>query len=458
MPEIANFRNRITKARNFYYPASTFSQAFTYDLKGGEVKKNLTYYITRVQFARLRQDIQSWRDSYRVAEQMFFPFRAPMQRIFLDTILNEHVDACMRMRRRLTMLRDFKICDDKGKEDESLKLFFRNRAQKGSTKWFNDFLSYSIDSLFFGYTLIYLDDLVNNAFPNINCIRRENISPDRLNVSSLPMMVGGIDFTAEPFSDWHIWVPTPGETGRESCGYGLLAKIAKSEIVLRNNLANNSDYNQTYGQPIRKGKTTKTDPDERNNFEMALKNMGSDAYILLDDEQDDVELVESKNAGTGHQTFSDLEKRLEAKISKVMLGHADALESTPGKLGSSGGAGQKANQPNSPQEKALAQVQAEDGLFVESVINSELIPRMQKFGFPIPPNFHFEFSNNMELAQERQEQDDANQKTANIMLTIAQAGGVPDWNYFSEQTGINVTEKPDPPIEKPGPDDEPVTT
>lgn len=447
----------ISSIKNFYFPQSTFQQAYTRGPQDGDVKKNLSYYITKVQFARIRQDIASWRKACQQAELMFFPFRAEMQRMYLDTILNEHLDACLRARRRLTLLRDFKICDDKGKEDENLKLLFRNRVQRGSTMWFNKFLTYTLDANFFGYSLIALGDVENNAFPSLDIIRRENISPDRKNVSSLPQMIGGVDFAEPPFSDWHIWVDTAGETGREVCGYGLLYKIAKAEIILRNNTGFNSDYNEVYGQPIRKGKTNKTDPDERNTFQQALANMGSSAYILLDEGQDELELVESKNAGTGHTTFADLEKRMEAKISKVILGHADALESTPGKLGGGQGSSKGGNMPATPQEKALAQVQAEDGLFVESIINGELIPRMQNFGFQIPPNFHFEFSNNMEKMQERKDEDEANTETATLFQLITEAGGDPDWGYFTKRTGIPVTKSVAPALMEPG-KGEPVKT
>ena len=426
----------ISNIKNFYFPQTVFTSAYGMGAQSTDVKKNLSYYITKVQFQRIRQDIQSWRRALDQAEQMFFPYRSEMQRCFLDTVLNEHVAACMKRRKNLTLLRDFKMCDENGQEDKSLKLLFYNNTQKGGNNWFFNFLNYSLDALFFGYSLIYLDDLVNNAFPKLNIIRRENVSPDRLVVSSLPTIPGGINFTEPPFSDWHIWIPTPGETGRESCGYGLLYKIAKAEIYLRNNTAFNADYNELFGQPVRVGHTTKTDIDERNAFESSLQNMGASAYILLDEGEDKIEMVESKNTGTGHASYTDFEKRMEAKISKLLLGHADAVDSTPGKLGGVG----KAGSAESPQDKALDEIQAEDGIFIENVVNSELIPRMQAFGINIPPNIHFEFLNSKETEEYTQKQNETAQACANVMLSVAQAGGKPDWEWFNERNDMNVQE------------------
>ena len=446
----------ISKVKNFYFPQSTFTETFSTGRKTGNAIHNLSYTITRVQFQRIRQDIQSWRRALDQAEQMFFPYRSEMQRIYMDTVLNEHVAACMKRRKNLTLLRDFKMCDETGKEDESLKMLFYNNTQKGRNQWFTNFLNYTLDAMFFGYSLIYLDDLVNNAFPKLNIIRRENVSPDRLVVSSLPQIPGGVNFTEPPYSDFHIWVPTPGETGREACGYGLLYKIAKAEIYLRNNTAFNADYNELFGQPVRVGHTTKTDADERNAFESSLQNMGSSAYILLDEGEDKIELVESKNTGTGHASYTDFEKRLEAKISKLLLGHADAVDSTPGKLGGVG----KAGTAESPQDKALDEIQVEDGTFVENIINGELIPRMQNLGINIPPNVHFEFLNNKETEEFIQKENETAQASANVMLAIAQAGGKPDWEWFNERNDMNVQEAAQPDAD-PGDgedDDEAITT
>lgn len=441
MPNLHNIRSRVQKLhRNFYFPEQSYDQAYMHDPKSQQAKQNLSYAITRIQFFRIRQDIQSWRRAVTQAEEFFFPYRTEMQRIYMDTILNEHVAACMKRRKNLTLLRDFKLVGPDGQEDEDLKLLFYNNTLPGSNNWFMNFLNYALDAIFFGYSLIYLNDLENNAFPHLGVIRRENVSPDRMIVASLPTIPGGVRFDEKPWSDWHVWVPTPGETGRETCGYGLLYKIAKAEIYLRNNMGFNADYNELFAQPLRVGKTTKTNEDERGAFENALKNMGSSAYILLDEGQDDVTLVEAKNSATGYQSYENLEKRLEAKISKLVLGHADALDSTPGKLGGIG----KAGSAESPQDKALDEIQAEDGIFIENIVNGELIPRMQAFGIQIPPGYYFQFSNDREEAGVQEKENATAQALANVMATIQQAGGTPDWKFFNDVTGMNIDAAPLP--------------
>ena len=208
-------------------------------------------------------------------------------------------------------------------------------------------------------------------------------------------------------------------------------KRQQYEILSRNLLGNNADAAELYGMPSRIGTTTKTDESERGAFEAALRDMGSTGYILKD-AMDEVELLESKGNGQGFKIYPDLELRLEKKISKIILGHADAIDSTPGKLG--GGNGDE-----SPAAQALRDKQIADGVFIEDVINTTLIPKLVNMGFPIDVNYRFAFSNNAEMVDQRKNEDANNKVTADIAYTLKQAGMDIDPAYIQERTGIPVT-------------------
>jgi phage gp29-like protein len=158
--------------------------------------------------------------------------------------------------------------------------------------------------------------------------------------------------------------------------------------------------------------------------------MGSEGYILLD-AMDELELVESKGMGSGYKIYENLEQRCEKKISKIILGHSDALDSTSGKLGSSEG-------KESPAHMALKDKQAADGAFVEDVINGILIPKMINLGFNIDPRFKFKFSNNREIIEAREEEDEAIKRVSEYVKTLSDAGVKVDPKWIAERTGIPV--------------------
>lgn len=422
----ATSRARSTKrVRNYVFPTRE-NQA-----KGQEVAKNLRNYITPVQLQRIRHDVDMWRKAIDEAEQAYFPHRVRMQRMFIDTILNGHTLACVGRRKDLTMLRDYCFKDDNEKESKDLKKLF-------SKQWVALLIEYILEARLYGYSLISLGDCIADEFPELTIIRRFNVSPDRLNVASYVYSISGANFLEEPYVDYHVWVPTPTDVGVSKVGYGLLYNVAIYEIILRNLLGFNTDAAELYGAPQRVGTTAKAD-DERNEFEAALRDMGHTGYILKD-ALDEVELLESKGNGQGFKIYPDLEKRVEAKISKLILGHSDALDATPGKLGSGQGG------EESPAGLALRDKQTSDGTFVENIFNGVVIPKLIKLGFVIDTNFKFKFSNNQELVEKRKNEDANNQATAMIAKTMKDAGLKMDAKYFEERTGIKTTEIVEAPV------------
>lgn len=389
-----------------------------------QVAKNLANFPARVQLARLRQDVMSWRDSMTEAENSWYPQRIKQQQLYIDTDLNGHVAACIERRKDLTMLRKLEFVGDNDEVDEKTELYFKDKDQ--NKQWLNKFISHSLDAIQFGYTLISLGDVINDEFPNLDIVKRWNVSPDRLNVTNYTYSISGANFLEEPYLDWHLYVKTENNIGTSPCGYGLLYKVGIYEIFLRNILGFNGDFVELYSQPYRIGKTTKTNETERAELENAVRQMGSAGYAIIDPE-DEISFLETALGGTGYLGYDNFEARLEKKISKLLLGHADALDSVPGKLGASGA--------KSPSQLALEDKQTKDGSFMLAIINHSLIPKMRKLGFDIPEDVKARYKNDAEVME-----------TANTLADLAvkmKSGGLMmDSTYFEEQTGIKTSPIP----------------
>lgn len=388
-----------------------------------KVKKAGVASITPVQLLRIVQDAQTRKDAMSEAERAYFPFRYKMQQLFLNTYDNGHVKACFERRKDLTLLRDWYFGENGIPNDDVTNTFKKT--------WFNTFLSYSLDTLAFGYSLIQLNDLVDNGFPNIQIVKRWNVSPDRFEVAQYPMMPTGVKFLEDPtVKDWYVYINTPNDFGVSPCGYGLLWDVSVYEIFMRNLLGFNGTFVELFAQPIRWGKSSAIEGPERDLLEQALKDMGSSAYILTDP-MSEVQLLESNLGGTGYKAYDNLEARLQKLISKVILGHADAIDSTPGKLGSG-------NNQDNPVSVAMRDKQVKDASFIENVVNDLLLPRMRSLGFNIPDTCLFCFKNDAEIM------DNAHNVT-DLAVKIKTAGLQMDDKYFTDQTGIPVIIPTKPP-------------
>lgn len=394
------------------------------------VKKDLRNFVAPVQLQRLRQDVQSWREVLAEAENVWFPHRVKAQRLYIDTINNGHVFACMERRKDLTLLRKWEFVDRNGKTDQRTTDLFLDtvKGQSQNKDWFNRFLNFSLDSVFFGYSLISLGDVVNDEFPNLDIIKRWNISPDRLNVTNFTYSISGALFMEEPYKNWHVYVKTYNDIGTSKSGYGLLYKVALYEIFLRNIIGFNGDFVELYAQPYRVGKTTKTEESQRAELLAALQQMGSSGYALLDPE-DEISFLETALGGTGYTGYDNFEQRLEKKISKIILGHADAIDSVPGKLGNSA--------IKSPAEVAMRDRQTKDGAFISNVVNSGLLVNMRALGFAIPDDTKAVLKNDSEIME-------TNNTIIAHAVEMKKAGLTMDGQYFSKQTGIPVSVEPSP--------------
>jgi phage gp29-like protein len=431
-------RNRIASVKNATgFNANT--QPVTYGAPGSvavrqgggstDIVRNLTNRIAPVQLQRLRHDVAMWREAVSEAENAWYPHRVKMQRLFIDTILNGHVFSLMDRRKDLTLLRDWCFKDEKGEEVEAIKDMFNQN-------WFDTIIGYSLDALFFGYSLISLGDIEGDQFKSTSLIRRWNVSPDRINVAEFIYSLSGAKFADEPYKDWHLWVPTNSENGVGTCGYGLFYKIALYEIFLRNTLGYNGDFVELFAMPYRIGKTTKTEEGERAELENAIQNMGSAGWAIIDP-MDEIEFLESSISGTGYTAYESLEMRCEKKVSKIILGHSDAIDSTPGKLGATQG-------EDNPIAAALRDKQVRDGKFIERTVNGQLLPKMRNLGFKIPEGIRFEYKNDQEKEAFRTKQDASNKVTAEIAQVMKNAGLKMDPKYFEERTGIKAEEIVEP--------------
>lgn len=394
--------------------------------------KNLGNLALPIPPARTVETIEDWRTAIIEAERSILPYRVQVQQIFRDTYLNPHVFACMSKRKELTTLRNFAIVDKNGNVDKS-----KTKLIKKS--WLRKIIDYSLDAQFYGYSLISLGDLIEGNFPLVTIIRRDLISPERREVTTIPYNPSGYCFDDEPWRESHVYVSTPSEHGTNACGMGILYTVALREINLRNLYGFNMDFLEMFGAPYRALFMQDIyNETERLRGVNTLKNQGAGTFGVFG-EKDRVEFL-SPGSGSGWKAYSEAELRWNKDISKAILGHADAMDSVPGKLGSSQGGG-KNGQDHTPIKDALVNKQAVDGLFIENIINEELLPRLRDdFGFDISEDFNFKFLNSEEDESILEKQNENNLILSQITKNLIGSNIQIDAKYFEDLTGIKVNE------------------
>lgn len=437
-----NFLNRFNKIKNFFITGdvSLESQKSNVNQRmaaGGSTNqvRNVSNTLVPIQLPRIKQDVNNWRDALTEAENAWYPYRVILQQMYIDTINDAHTRSCIEKRKNLTLLRKFGLVDENDEMNEEWTEWL-------DTKWFRDLLNHILDARMFGYSLISLGDITNNNFDNISLIRRWNVSPDRQNVATVTYNPNGINFLEGEVSKWHLWVKTPSDIGVSNTGYGLLYPVSYLAIMIRNNIADNATYNELFGMPIKVVKSSVSNETERAEMYRDIANMGGNGGIIL--KPDDIfELVEAKS-GSGYKSYADFEQRCEKKISKLILGHSDALEPTVGK-GLGGQSAQKNGNSVTPAQVALDEVQTQDANFCIPYVD-EFLEKARVLGVNIPKNLHFRFYNDNEDVEITKRNNELALSLSEIVANMAKGGIEFDPAYIEKVTGFKV--KSDPSLEQ----------
>jgi len=386
--------------------------------------KKLKNYPVRVPIERVSQDVRKWRDAIREAEQSYYPHRVKMQQIFNDTILNGHVFACMERRKKMTLHKGIIMVDENENVNDEWTKWLQNPTYELLS-------NYVLDTIFFGYTFLWYEGVSDVNIENLTLGKRWFVSPDREQYLAFMYAVSGIPIgkdAPEEIKDWIFYLTTPSENGQSNCGYGLLYKVALYEIFLRNNLGYNGDYIELFAAPFRVGKTRKTSDLDRGDFEAAIRDMGSSGYAIIDPDEE-IEFIQGKGSGTGNDVYDNFEQRMEKKISKVILGHADAMDSKAGKLGAK----------DEDVQKALNAIAGDDSKFLTNTWNSIILPKMRANGISVPENLKFALRNDTAKAEAQMAENADRKQVADFIKTLTDAGFSPDEKWVSDRIGIPVS-------------------
>jgi hypothetical protein len=136
------------------------------------LKEGVNTIINPIAVQRIKQDIASWRSAVRMAESPTDPQRYRMQQMYLDTVLNGHVSACLAKRTLNVLKKGIHVVDEKGNENEALTAVY-------NTKWMHSILKMTQEAQYYGYSLIQLGDMENYQMKENYLIRRSNINPEK---------------------------------------------------------------------------------------------------------------------------------------------------------------------------------------------------------------------------------------------------------------------------------------
>lgn len=311
------------------------------------------------QLYRITTDMNRYRNAVVSAENIYNPSRTVLYQLYQQSMLDSHLNAIISQYKNNVIACEFCVYNTDGSENEEKTKLIR-------TKWFRDFLDYTLDTPFYGHTVIQFEDVVDingiEQFKEVEVIPRQYVKPEWHMVmsSEASQPPDGIDYTEKPWSNWCIGIGKKRDLG-------MLLQLTPLVIWKKNAMGAWAEFIEKFGTPLRIGKTDSTDLQSVQAMQDMLQNMGTAAWGLFKTD-DQIEFHETSNSDA-FEVFDKMIERCNSEMSKIVLGQTMTTDN-----GSS-------RSQSEVHERILEQVGYTAKMFVYSVLNNQLVPLMNNLGF-----------------------------------------------------------------------------
>lgn len=371
------------------------------DVQSTSVNNKLINKINS-QLHRSRQSFSTWRTALTLAENQTNPNYYYIQSVFQEISEDSAVYLNQTIRKNSILSSDFELFKN-DKEDEKLEEFFEG-------KWFNDFLSHTLDSIFYGYSLIQISEIKNDMITLVENINRQNVNPKTKMIIESPHIQTGVNFLEDvEYSPYLLFVSPMDNNSNYLGNYNILAPWTISKRVA---LSSNNEFLAKFGIPNIVYKSDIQDIEYRQNIEEYLSNFSNLGY-LYSSKQDEIELVEPTNSS--NEVFRKTIEDCNQTIAKTILG--SDMSSEKSFVGSV-----------EAQERILTMFYESDKKFVETVVNEQLIPKLIALGLTFLQGAKFEYC----------EKEEDNSKLFDQTVQLLQLGYQVDNAWIMEKFGIPV--------------------
>ncbi len=310
-----------------------------------------------------RKEVTDWQNARLTRYDPFNPVTYPIQQLYKDAMLDNHLRGAIESRILRIINKEFVFKDKSGQRDDERSAWVQKR-------WFRQLIRKAIESKFFGYSMVFIQDYSPGNISGFININRENVIPEKylLLKDAYQPMGESIDYRL--FSNNLIYIQLNEDA------IGILERIAPMTIFKRHSWASWDEFEQIFGVPIRIARTAINTDKHKNELQSWLETMGTAAYAIFD-KQVDIEIKENQKTDS-FKVFAEKISIINKEISKGILGQTMTMDD-----GSS---------------KSQADVHLEiyqdytdaDIMDVQDWISDDFIPVMRNIGYDIPEGHYVE--------------------------------------------------------------------
>ena len=370
----------------------------------GAERSHLLHIKTEKQLRNLyRKEISHWRNARASRYHPDQPSTHALQEVYADAMIDAHLTAVVNNRILYVQNKRYVV---KGQD---------NKVNPQKTKllaqgWFRELVRYAMESIFYGYSLIWLKTFQGNRVSAIELIDRRHVIPERGLIVQNVYDREGTPFTQYPH---HLLY------AQFDNSIGLLERAAPLAILKRHSWANWDEFEQLFGIPIRIAKVPNLEAKGVHQVERWLDQMGTAAYAILPTSAE-IEIKDG-NRSDAHQVFSEKINTVNAELSKLVNGQTMTVDS---------GSSRSQSEVHERTQQEIRKADMDNFLWW---VNQVLMPALRFHGYPF---LSHDYVDNVEssLPSERIKIDE-------ILL---RSGVRLSKNYLEETYDVSIAEDPPP--------------
>lgn len=310
---------------------------------------------------RSRRTIQQWLLASNQAEMqryngnIIYPIKHPLQLIYTYILLDPHLSSVIQQRKTRVLSEQFAFVDDQGNIHEEATALL-------SKKWFGTIQEGIIDSRFFGYSLLEVQELVENEIKDVKIVNRGNVIPEFFAVVKNPYNVTAaslIPLEHRNDEDYYILI--------DSGTLGILNQVVPQVMTKRTVQSYWSEVATIWGQPAVVLSTD--DKDQIGKYVQDLSKFIQSRNIVIGT-QDKFEVI-ANAAGDPYNIFGQLIELTNLEMSKAIVSQTSTSDEKA-YVGSS-----------EVHERIAEELGEEDRGYVTYAINDIVFPKLIALGYPL---------------------------------------------------------------------------
>ena len=307
-----------------------------------------------------RKEITDWMQARDTRRDPFNAITYPMQQLYKDAMLDNHLQGAIENRILRVLNKDFVLKDNEGNID-------RNRSNQIQTRWFRHIIRKALESKFYGYSLLYVNDL-NYPTRQVIDLPRENVLPERGVLVKNAFNPKSEAINYKEFPNYFLYIQLHPES------YGILERIAPLTIFKRHSWASWDEFEQIFGVPIRIARTMINTQKHRDDLQMWLENMGSVSYAIFD-KQTEIEVKENPRTDAFNVFYMKIQA-VNKEISKGIVGQTMTMDD---------GASQSQAEVHMQIYNEIITADIQD---IQDWVTDDLFPVLRVHGFDIPDGYY----------------------------------------------------------------------